>query len=101
MAKIRIILADDHTLVRAGIRALLEKQPDIEVVAETSNGKEALRQIELLQPDIVLMDIAMPGMNGLEATAMITKNYPQVKVLALTMHDEEEYFYEVIRAGAM
>ena len=101
MAKIRIILADDHTLVRAGIKALLEKQPDIEVVAETSNGKEALRQIELLQPDIVLMDIAMPGMNGLEATAMITKNYPQVKVLALTMHDEEEYFYEVIRAGAM
>ena len=78
MAKIRIILADDHTLVRAGIKALLEKQPDIEVVAETSNGKEALRQIELLQPDIVLMDIAMPGMSGLEATAIITKNYPQV-----------------------
>ena len=101
MAKIRIILADDHTLVRAGIKALLEKQPDIEVVAETSDGKEAIRQIEILQPDIVLMDIAMPGMNGLEATAMITKNHPQVRVLALTMHDEEEYFYEIIRAGAM
>lgn len=101
MAKIRVIIADDHTIVRAGIKALLEKQPDIEIVGETSEGRETLRQVELLQPDIVLMDIAMPGMNGLEATAVITRDFPHVKVLALTMHDEEEYFYEVIRAGAM
>lgn len=101
MAKIRVILTDDHTIVRAGIKALLEKQPDIEVVGETSEGRETLRQVELLKPDMVLMDIAMPGMNGLEATALLSKNFPQVRVLALTMHDEEEYFYEVIRAGAM
>ncbi len=101
MAKIRVLIADDHTIVRAGIKALLEKQPDIEIVGETSEGRETVRQVEILQPDIVLMDIAMPGMNGLEATAIITKNFPQVRVLALTMHDEEEYFYEVIRAGAM
>jgi len=101
LAKIRVLIADDHTIVRAGIKALLEKQPDIEIVGETSEGRETVRQVEILQPDIVLMDIAMPGMNGLEATAIITKNFPQVRVLALTMHDEEEYFYEVIRAGAM
>lgn len=101
MAKIRVIIADDHTIVRAGIKALLEKQPDIEIVGETSEGRETLRQVELLKPDMVLMDIAMPGMNGLEATALISRDFPQVRVLALTMHDEEEYFYEVIRAGAM
>ncbi len=101
MAKIRVLIADDHTIVRAGIKALLEKQLDIEIVGETSEGRETVRQVEILQPDIVLMDIAMPGMNGLEATAIIPKNFPQVRVLALTMHDEEEYFYEVIRAGAM
>lgn len=100
MSKIRVLLADDHTIVRAGIKALLEKQSDIEVVGETADGKETLRQVEFIQPDVVVMDIAMPNMNGLEATAAISQKFPQVKVLALTMHEEEEYFFEVLRAGA-
>ena len=100
MKKIRVLLADDHTLVRAGIRALLERQPDQEVVGEAADGLQAVRMTEELQPDVVLMDLAMPGVNGLEATARITKNFSRVKVLALTMHDDQEYFFEVLQAGA-
>lgn len=99
MAKIRVILADDHTIVRAGIRALLEPQPDLVVVGEAGDGAEALRQVAELRPDVVVMDIGMPGMNGLVATRHITQNYPQVRVLALTMHDDEEYFFELLSAG--
>ena len=100
MSNIRILIADDHAIVRDGVRLLLQSQPDIEVVAEASNGREALEQARLFLPDIVLMDIAMPVMNGLEATAAIKQELPEVKVLALTMHDDYEYFLELLHHGA-
>lgn len=96
--KTRILLADDHALVRAGIRALLEKQDDMEIVGEAADGQEALQKIVELQPDVVIMDIAMPGMGGVEATKRIKSQYPHVQVLALTMLEDERYFFEIIRA---
>jgi len=97
---VRVVLADDHTLVRSGIRALLNGLPGVEVVAEAGDGREALRLTENLHPDLVLMDIAMAGMNGLEATARLTKEYPQIKVIILSMHANEEYVLQALRAGA-
>lgn len=96
----RILLADDHTLVRSGFRALLEQLEGVEVVAEAADGREALRLIEAHRPDIVLMDIAMPELNGLEATARITKQFPDVRVILLSMHANEEYVSEALRTGA-
>ncbi|MFL5802376.1 MAG: response regulator [Roseiflexaceae bacterium] len=101
MTLIRVLLADDHALVRAGISALLQSLPEIEVVAEVEDGREALRLIEALQPDVVLMDIAMPGLNGLEAAARIAKEFPQVRVIILSMHENEEYVLRALRAGAV
>jgi DNA-binding NarL/FixJ family response regulator len=100
MTSIRVLLADDHTLVRAGIRALLQNLGGIQVVAEADDGREALRLIERLRPDVVLMDIAMPGLNGLEAAARATKEFPQVRVIILSMHANEEYVLQALRAGA-
>jgi len=100
MDSIRILIADDHTLVRGGIRALLQEMPGVTVVAEASDGREALRLVEELQPQIVLMDIAMSGMNGLEATLRIKRDFPQVKVVILSMHTNEEYVLQVLRSGA-
>ena len=100
MKKIRVLIVDDHALVREGIRALLALVADIEVVGEAANGKEALEQIERLTPDIVLMDLAMPIMGGLEATRRIRKEFPGVKVVALTQYDDSEYVIPVIEAGA-
>jgi len=97
---IRILLADDHTLVRAGIRALVERLPDVEVIAEAKDGREALQLIADHQPDLVLMDIAMPALNGLETTARISKDFPNVRVIILSMHVNEEYVHEALRAGA-
>ncbi len=94
------MLADDHTLVRAGIRSLLEGLEHIEVVAETGDGREALRLAKACEPDVVLMDIGMPVMNGLEATARITKDLPNVHVIILSMHASEEYVWQALRAGA-
>ena len=96
---IRVILADDHTLVRAGIRALLEKLPGVEVVGEASDGREALNLVERHRPDVVLLDIAMPGLNGLEAAARITKEFPEVRVIILSMHNHEEYYWRALNAG--
>ena len=93
-------MVDDHTLVRDGIRALLALAADIEVVGEAGNGKEALEKIEEMAPDIVLMDLAMPVMGGLEATRRIRKQFPNTKVLALTQYDDREYIVPVIAAGA-
>jgi two-component system response regulator NreC len=101
MNKIRILIADDHRLVRAGIRALLEGQADIEVVGEAGSGWEAIEQATNLQPDVVLMDIAMGDLSGLEATQEIKERTPQVAILALTMHDREEYFFAMLKAGAL
>ena len=100
MRKIRVLIADDHTLVRDGIRALLALVADIEVVGEATNGKEALQKVEQLDPDIVLMDLAMPIMGGLEATRRIRKQFPRTKVLALTQYDDSDYVIPVVEAGA-
>jgi two-component system response regulator NreC len=100
MAPIRILLAEDHTLVRKGIHSLLAEQPDIEVVGEASTGYEAIAAAEKLKPDIVLMDINMPELNGLEATRQIRKLHPDIKVVVLTMYGNEEYVLQLLQAGA-
>ncbi len=98
--KIKVLVVDDHTILREGIRVLLEAQPDIEVVAEASNGREAVDRVRALSPDVVLMDIGMPSMNGLEATRQIRKYNPDTQVVVLTMHDNEEYIFQILNAGA-
>jgi DNA-binding NarL/FixJ family response regulator len=97
---IRILLADDHELVRAGIRSLLERLPDVEVVAETGDGRQAIRLVEEHNPDIVLTDIAMPDLNGLEVTRHLAKAFPNVRVIILSMYSDEEHLYLALRAGA-
>ena len=100
MKKIKVLIVDDHTLVRAGIRSLLALVEDIEVVGEASDGKEAMTKVKNLMPDVVLMDLAMPVMGGLEATRRLRKEYPTLKVLALTQYDDSEYVIPIIEAGA-
>jgi len=100
MEKIKVLLADDHTIVRQGIKALLESEPDIEVVAEAGNGREAVRAAERFYPNVAVIDIAMPLLNGLEATRQILKASPKTKVVLLSMYDHEEYAREAVRAGA-
>ena len=100
MKKIRVLITDDHTLVRDGIRALLALAADIEVVGEAANGKEALERVKELAPDVVLMDLAMPIMGGLDATRRIRKEFPGTKVLVLTQYDDSDYVIPVIEAGA-
>ena len=100
MKTIKVLVVDDHTIVRDGICALLGLAGDIEVVGEASNGKEAIEMVRKLAPDVVLMDIAMPIMGGLEATHRIHKESPNVKVLALTQYDDREYVFPIIEAGA-
>ncbi len=100
MAKLRILIVDDHGIVRAGIRSLLDGQPDIKVVGEAAGGEEALEKAIQLRPELVLMDITMPGVDGIEATRLIKKELPTTSVLALSMHDDEEFFFRVLRAGA-
>jgi DNA-binding NarL/FixJ family response regulator len=101
MNKIRVLLADDHTILRDGIRALLDDQADIEVIGEAKDGQATVKMTAQLQPDVVVMDIAMPLLNGLEATRQIQRDCPQVKVLILTMHENEEYIRQVLAAGAL
>ena len=96
MAKIRIMLADDHTLFRQGIRTLISAEADMEVVGEASNGGDAVDKANEVRPDIVLMDIGMPGLSSFEATRQIKKNRPETKVLFLTMYDDEDYLVEEI-----
>src|SRR5271170_1349353 len=97
---IRVMLADDHTLVRAGIRALLEKLPWVEVVGEAGDGREVLNLVRTQNPNVVLMDITMPGLNGLEAAARIAKEFPEVRIIILSMHNNEEYYWRALKAGA-
>jgi len=97
---IKIIIADDHTLVRAGIRSLLDTIKQVDVVAEANDGREAIQLIQKFQPDIVLMDIGMSGLNGLEATEIITRDHSDVKVIILSMHTSEEYVLQALRSGA-
>ncbi len=100
MKKIKLLLADDHAVLRAGLKTLLNAQHDIEVIAEAADGEEAIRKSAEFAPDIVLMDITMSGMSGLEATQEIKKQSPEKKVLVLTMHEDEDYLYQMLRAGA-
>jgi len=97
---VRVVLADDHVLVRAGIRALLEKLPGTEVAGEAGDGREVLNLVATLRPDVVLMDITMPGLNGLEAAARLAHDFPDVRVIILSMHDTEELVHKVLEAGA-
>ena len=99
-AIVRVLLAEDHTIVRKGLRTLLEDEAGIEVIAEAEDGREAVRLVEELRPDVVLMDFSMPGLNGLEATRQIKQWVPEVKVLVLTRHAHEDYVSAVLRAGA-
>ncbi|WNO04712.1 response regulator transcription factor [Rhodoferax mekongensis] len=97
---LRVLLADDHTLVRAGLRKLLEIIPDLEVVGEASDGVALMALTAELRPDMVLMDISMPGLNGLEATARLCKEWPEIKIIILSMHQSEEYVRQSLRHGA-
>jgi two-component system response regulator NreC len=93
-------MVDDHEIVRAGLRMLLQAQPDIEIVAEADNGRDAVAKVRELQPDIVLMDISLPDMDGFEATQQIKRARPKTAVLALTMHESDDYFFKMLQAGA-
>lgn len=100
MAKIRVLIVDDHDLVREGIRLILGRHDDIEVAGEAANGEEAIKKVRQLLPDVALMDIAMPGLGGLEATLEIKKISPRTKVLVLTQYEDIEYIYRFLKAGA-
>ena len=99
MPHVRILLADDHTLVRQGLRKLLEERPDWEVVAEAADGREAVRLAEQHRPDVAIVDVAMPLLNGIEATRQITRRVPETRVLVLSMHADEAYVRQILQAG--
>ncbi len=98
--KIRVLVVDDHTIVREGVRLLLEAQADIEVIGEAADGQEALKLVRQFHPDLVVMDIQMPNLNGLEATRAIKQELPRIQILALTMYESDDYFFQVLNAGA-
>ncbi|MCO6450899.1 MAG: response regulator transcription factor [Caldilineales bacterium] len=98
--KMRLFLVDDHDIVRAGLRMLFLAEPDMEIVGEAASGEAALAKVPELRPDVVIMDVAMPGMSGIEATRRIKAACPETAVLALTMHEDEQYFFEMLNAGA-
>jgi two-component system, NarL family, response regulator NreC len=100
MKRIRILLADDHAVVRQGFKMILAEQPDMEIVGEAGNGREALALAESLKPDIVVMDVAMPELNGIEATRRMGESVPHTRVVALSMHKDSVYVREILRAGA-
>ena len=99
MTSIRILLTEDHSLVRAGIRTLMEAQPDMEVVGEASNGEEAMEKARELRPDVVVMDLVMPGIGGMAATRRMKEEFPEVQILILTILEDDRYFFEAIRSG--
>jgi two-component system response regulator NreC len=100
MKKTRLLIADDHSVVREGIRLVLKSSPEYRIVAEAEDGEQAVRLAQQHKPDVVMMDISMPGLNGIEATSMIKAQNPDIKVVVLTVHEDEEYVYQILRAGA-
>ena len=100
MKKTRILIADDHDLVRSGLRMLLRSSSEYSIVAEAADGEEAVRMVDQHKPDIAFLDISMPKLDGIEATKMITQKHPSIKVIALTVHEDEEYVFQILRAGA-
>ncbi|MCI0852093.1 MAG: response regulator transcription factor, partial [Chloroflexi bacterium] len=97
---VRVLIVDDHDIVRAGIRMLLDAQPDMAVIGEASDGKEAIEMAGSMKPDVVLMDISMPGTTGIEATRAIKKANSRIEIVGLTMHAEDRYFFQLLQAGA-
>lgn len=100
MPQIKLLLVDDHEIVRAGLRMLFQAEKDMEIVAEVSSGEEAIQAVREYNPDVILMDVVMPGMSGIEATRRIKEVNQHVAILALTMHEDEQYFFEMLNAGA-
>lgn len=100
MTRIKVLLADDHTIVRDGIGALLADEPDMEVIGAAKDGREAVQLAGVLEPDVVLMDVVMPGLNGLEATRQLRRDRPHIQILVLSMHEDEEYVRQMLAAGA-
>jgi two-component system response regulator NreC len=100
MSQIRILLADDHTVMRTGLRLLLERQPEFAVVGEAEDGRKTLDAVEASRPDVIVMDIAMPSLNGIEATRQITSKHPEISVVILSMHADESYVLRALKAGA-
>jgi DNA-binding NarL/FixJ family response regulator len=100
MKRIRILIADDHHVVRTGLRALLRGEPGLSVIAEACDGEEAVHRVAELKPDVAILDISMPGLNGVDAARLIKRDNPSTRVLILTIHENEEYVYQVVRAGA-
>jgi DNA-binding NarL/FixJ family response regulator len=98
--RLRVFVTDDHAIVRDGLKAILEQQPSMEVVGEAADGREAVKLIETLRPDVVLMDIAMPGLNGVEATRQVRKAVPRAKILILSAYGDQDYVYDLLHAGA-
>jgi two-component system response regulator NreC len=100
MASIKLMLVDDHEIVRTGLRMMLEADPELEIVAEAVSGEEALERVDECLPDIVVMDVSLPGMSGIETTRALRERCPDARVLALTIHEDERYFFQMLNAGA-
>ena len=100
MEKIKVLIADDHRVVREGLAAILKMKDDIHIVGEAQDGMEAVEKVKSLVPDVVLMDVSMPRMGGVEATRQIKREFPHIGIVALTMYDEQQYIFDLVRAGA-
>lgn len=98
--KVRVLIADDHRVVREGLIAILETKEDIKIVAEAKDGAEAVEKARTLMPDVIVMDVSMPGMDGVEATRIIKREFPHIGILALTMYEDQQYIFDFVRAGA-
>jgi len=100
MERIKVLIADDHRIVREGLMAILKTKENIEVVGEAQDGQEAIQKVRTLEPDVILMDVSMPRMGGVEATRQIKREFPHIGIIALTMYDEQQYIFDLVRAGA-